>query len=108
MSRLRTGFQRFLGQVGKVKRSDGDHVEVCFNNWEALGLAPRKLPVKLLEKVTLPLNPAPPLKTMVRQSRALKQSLLESGEVLDPEIDVSSPLKVGSQAADDQTARFGR
>jgi len=99
-------FQRFLGCTGKVERSEGDHVHVVFDVDHSLGIAAHELPFQLLERVTLPLKPAPKLKTMVRQSRSLKQALLAAGEVLDPEQDVLTLLKIGDQSSDDQIDVF--
>ena len=99
-------FKSHLGQAGKVKASYGDDIEVCFNNYELFGLAPVKIPLRLLDKDTLDVKPAGPLKTMVRTSRALKQALLESAEVIQPDRDVVSTLKIGNQASDDQIDVF--
>ena len=101
-----TGFKSYLGQEGKVKGSHGDVIEVCFNNYSVFGLAPVQIPSKLLEMVTLPMKPAVALKTMVRVSRANKQAFLECAEVLEPDRDVVSVLKVGTQASDDQIDVF--
>ena len=101
-----TGFKSYLGQEGKVKGSHGDVIEVCFNNFSVFGLAPVQIPSKLLEMVTLPMKPAVALKTMVRVSRATKQAFLECAEVLEPDRDVVSVLKVGTQASDDQIDVF--
>ena len=101
-----TGFKSYLGQEGKVKGSHGDVIEVCFNNFSVFGLAPVQIPSKLLEMVTLPMKPAVALKTMVRVSRANKQAFLECAEVLEPDRDVVSVLKVGTQASDDQIDVF--
>ena len=42
----------------------------------------------------------------MRVSRATKQAFLECAEVLEPDRDVVSVLKVGTQASDDQTDVF--
>ena len=91
-----------LGAFAKVTKIDPNNViQVTFEDYTSFGLAPHSLKADLFE-VRGELKANLELKSLVRQPRHLKLSLLQGGGVENPEWDALTPLgSIKDQASED-------
>ena len=95
-------FRHYLGKVGDVKKilEAGRMVEVLLEN----NLAVVPLPMSILSPCRT--KKVPELKTMLRQTRYVKQVLLEAAGVIKPRLEVVTHFVKGYEASTDQIDLF--
>ena len=100
-----TEHKKFLGQVAKVDKNlaGGEHVLVKFE--DDTSLAPRAVPVALLEQVEKKVK-VPELRTMLRVARYIKQGLLRRAGVQHPGREILTKIKAKDQVSEDTIDLF--